>query len=1018
MKKRSSTTSATAAVRPFAFASIDDVFRAVGQKLRDGLSGDAEAILLDTIERFDHTADDLANLTRLLAFTLETAGRYKESLETIKPYEAEEKLGPLGLETRIKVTTQLAIAYNNTGDHPKAVTLLKENLDRAEHNHLRHLFGSVNIALARVYRKLAEFPIARDFAQKALEHFRDYGDWLGMAEASREIANSLHQGGESEKAIEYFKHGIGIIGENSAPFMLGKLYTDMSGAYWFLRRPQDGIECLEKSIEFFDRTAHALNSVIAYNNLGINLVLIGEWDKAEKMIRRALEIAEKEDYVHVAGIYDSLGELYILKGDLDAAEKWLDKAVAFAESRKHQWYKVQSMRNVARCLLAQGRLKRAVQKASETIKLCKQIGDTHYANMAGLVLAESYVDQGLIDECDGALIQVEESDPSSDFFILGNIQRIRGLAALVGDDVELAVHHFSRALTIFETAEDVYHTGLIHHLLGENLESRNSARAIRHLESAAQIFQKLGLNDRLEKIRREINKVRSEAGSSEPVTSEKRSNSVVSQLLTVRLAEATASRELLFRELVSVLQQESNAKKIIIAHYNDQKRLVPFITHGITPQDSNDVVVKLSDAQQKGDEKNFARVRNLAIFNLRGAAATPPAVVLISPQSGAVLNDQSSLAPLLRVVELGMDVIALREKDKARPVESESTLNPTTGVMPGFIHSSPAMTSLVEEVYKIRSSDVTVLVTGESGTGKELVSQAIHRLSNRKDQIFQAFNCTGLTKELADSTLFGHKKGAFTGANADNPGILRSANHGTLFLDEVGDLPLDFQPKLLRFLQEGEIQPIGENRPIKVDVRIIAATNVSLEDMVAKGTFREDLYYRLNVIRLHVPPLRERRSEIPPMVSYYINHYSERFKKHDLTITPQAVDMLMVANWEGNVRELCNEIQRIVARAVDGEVITPEHLSPELKRNAKPLTPTGTASNVVPIATYDGAISPFTNIPTGGTLESAVSELEMQLIKASLARNSWNISRVASELGLTRRGLYLKLTRYGIEKAA
>ena len=142
------------------------------------------------------------------------------------------------------------------------------------------------------------------------------------------------------------------------------------------------------------------------------------------------------------------------------------------------------------------------------------------------------------------------------------------------------------------------------------------------------------------------------------------------------------------------------------------------------------------------------------------------------------------------------------------------------------------------------------------------------------------------------------------------------------------------QPKLLRFLQEGEVQPLGEKRPIKVDVRVIAATNMPLEEKVADGSFREDLYYRLNVIRLRVPPLRERRSEIPPMINYYINHYSARFGKRELTITPQTIDLLMVCEWEGNVRQLCNEIQRIVARAEDGEIITPEHLSPELKRSA------------------------------------------------------------------------------------
>jgi DNA-binding NtrC family response regulator len=251
--------------------------------------------------------------------------------------------------------------------------------------------------------------------------------------------------------------------------------------------------------------------------------------------------------------------------------------------------------------------------------------------------------------------------------------------------------------------------------------------------------------------------------------------------------------------------------------------------------------------------------------------------------------------------------------------------------------------------------------------------------------------------------------------------MIRAADGGTLFLDEIGDLPLDVQPKLLRFLQEGEVQPIGEKRPIKVHVRVIAATNMPLEEKVAQGTFREDLYYRLNVIRLRVPPLRERRSEIPPIVNYYINHYSARFGKRDINFTPETIDLLMVCNWEGNVRQLCNEIQRIIARSVDGDIITPENLSPELKQTAKPLTPFNSGENIArvqPIASYDSAFSTFTKDFPGGTLDQAVSELEIQMIKSSLAKNSWNISRVANELGLTRRGLYLKLSRYGIEKAA
>jgi hydrogenase-4 transcriptional activator len=990
----------------------NELFLSVGQKLREGLSDDAERILRKAIDSGAHTPDNLAHLERLLSFTLETAGRYKESLDAVRKYEDEAAMASLAVETQVRVATQLAIAYNNQKDQPRAVTLLKETRQKAEENDLGHLLGAIDIALARVYRKLAEYPICRDFAQSALDSFRTSGNWLGMAEAYREIANSYHQEGNSEKSLDSFEQGIKIIGRNSAPFMLGKLYTDLSGAYWFLRRPKEGVACLEKSIDFFDQTSHSLNSVIAYNNLGINLILIGDWGKAEQMIRRALTIAEKENSVHVAGIYDSMGELEILRENFDIAEEYLDKAVAFAEKQNHAWYTVQAMRNLARCYLAENKPKKAAAKAKETIEKCELSGNRQYAMMAGLVLAEAKLRSGNRDEYEKALDEIEKSDPSSDFFVLGNIQRIRGLAALDEGDVELALHHFNRGLTIFESANDLYHTGLMNYLLGAHLETHNAARARKCLAVAADIFRRLAVPSLLTAAGEAARRL-----DSLPETPEarRRANSVVSQLLTVRLAEATVTRELLLRELVAVLQQESNAKKILIAEANGSKRLHPFITHGYSPQEGNELASKLDTAISNDGEKSFAKSKDIAVFPLRGTAALP-AYLVLSPASGAVLSDESSLAPLLRVVELGMDVIALRERDKTQPLESEASTLQSSGIMPGFIHSSPAMGALVEEINKIRSSDVTVLVTGESGTGKELVARAIHTVSNRKDQSFIPFNCTAVPKELAEGHLFGYKKGAFTGAVQDSPGVIRTADGGTLFLDEVGDLPLDVQPKLLRFLQEGEIQPLGEKRPVKVDVRIIAATNMPLEEKVADGTFREDLYYRLNVIRLRVPPLRERRSEIPPLVNHYVNHYSARFSKRGITFTPQTVDLLMVSDWEGNVRQLTNEIQRIIARAVDDEVITPEHLSPELKRS-RPLTPFAGDGGARTIATYDGMISPFANIPEGGTLEDAVTELEMQLIRASLARHRWNISRVAAELGLTRRGLYLKLARYGIEKA-
>ena len=987
--------------------NMEKLLEEINQNLDGGFSLAAESIIQNTLLDFSVDENQKAILTRLWSYSLETTGKYSESLEVITEYGNEENLVNLETENAVGCLVQLAIGYNNLLDQPKAVALLDKaaKLARGD-DHGRELLGIIYVAFSRVYRKLNEFLMAQTNAEKALGYFREFGNWRGMAETYREIAMSHHQRGNSEKSIENFNLGIKIIGDRPAPFMLGKLYSDISGAYWFLRRPQEGIDCLEKSINYFDQTEHKVQSIAAYNNLGLNLILLGEWEKAESVIKKALDIAYEVNHVHIAGILDSLGEIKLLRGEFEEAQQLLEEGVRVAEERKKEWYAIQAMRNLARCFLAQGKPFEAEKKARETIELCQSISEKQVANMARLVLAESYLETERIEESEKVLSEIEDTDPSSDFFVLGNIQRLRARIAQVFKDEELALHHLSRSLTIFETADDFYHTALIHFLLGKTIGQNDPKNASRHLILASESFRKLKVTTFYNAAEELIERYKNQ-------DTIKKASSAGSQLLMVRIAEAVASRELLFRELIAVLQQESKAKRMIIAEFNDQKRFYPSIVHGYSQTEIVDLAKEINEAYRTNNLDQFAKKKNFGLYQLKTPNA-PSAMLLVFPRSGAVLSDGAPLQPLLRVVELGMDVCALRVKDSYNPVEEETSPFTSQSLMPGFIHSSPAMTDLVEDVYKIRSSDVTVLVTGESGTGKELVSRAIHTISSRKDKVFLPFNCTTVPKELAEGHLFGYRKGSFTGAVTDSPGLIRAADGGTMFLDEVGDLPLDVQPKLLRFLQEGEIQPIGEKSPVKVDVRIIAATNMPLEEKVAEGTFREDLYYRLNVIRLRVPPLRERRSEIPPMVNYYINHYSAKFGRCDLTITPQAVDLLMVCEWEGNVRQLCNEIQRMVARASDGEVLGPEHLSMDLKRNITPVTSNDSENGQTG--------SKFNSIyginKSGITIEEAVSDLEIQMINDALRRHDWNISRVARELGLTRRGLYLKLARYGIEKAA
>lgn len=320
-----------------------------------------------------------------------------------------------------------------------------------------------------------------------------------------------------------------------------------------------------------------------------------------------------------------------------------------------------------------------------------------------------------------------------------------------------------------------------------------------------------------------------------------------------------------------------------------------------------------------------------------------------------------------------------------------------SGSFQNLVGQSQRMRQIYDVIEHVSHTDVTVFITGESGTGKDLVARALHAGSLRSANMFLPYNCTSATRELADSQLFGHRRGSFTGAVADQPGVLRTAVGGTLFLDEVGDLPLDVQPKLLRFLEQGEILPVGDTRPQHVDVRVVAATNADLEQRVSQGTFREDLFYRLSVIRMHVPPLRDRREEIPHLSTFFLREASEKLGKPGVRLSAEALDLFDVFAWPGNVRQLRNEVQRAVALAPSGGVIAPDMLSPALT-GAGPDGPPHTRGRRT-------------------TLAAAVEKLERELIESGLERAGGNISETARALGLTRRGLYLKMERLGVAGA-
>ena len=357
-------------------------------------------------------------------------------------------------------------------------------------------------------------------------------------------------------------------------------------------------------------------------------------------------------------------------------------------------------------------------------------------------------------------------------------------------------------------------------------------------------------------------------------------------------------------------------------------------------------------------------------------------VALLLGAQAALAVDNATLVARLRVAEeraRGENVYLKRRETKMK--------------FDNIIGESPAMKAVLAQLERVIDTRATVCIEGDTGTGKELIASAIHHQSQRRDKMFVAQNCAALPENLLESELFGHKRGAFTGAEVDKKGLFEIADGGTLFLDEMGEMPLTLQSKLLRVLQEGTIRAVGATSEKQIDVRIICATNRDLAAEVEKGAFRQDLYYRLMVFPIKLPPLRDRREDLPALAAHFLARYAEEYRVVLPGFSPEALDALAGYGWPGNIRELENEVQRLVIQAEPGHVIDVTDLSPRLRKIE------GTVTRIA---------------PKQGTLKEMMDQVERWLIAEALREHNNNKTKTAVSLGITREGLHKKLAKLGV----
>ena len=507
----------------------------------------------------------------------------------------------------------------------------------------------------------------------------------------------------------------------------------------------------------------------------------------------------------------------------------------------------------------------------------------------------------------------------------------------------------------------------------------------RHLERAVRVLSVVGSASARAQAEVALARVRSLPTGTPPVISAR-----PGVIDAAALLDLAPNPELLGREALALIADLECAQGVALVVTSNGLPLEVLAQHGWSAKEA------------RGIARATEPDKRLALGELRGRRF----YLTVAPQPDIASRD--ALGGIRAFIDSAVALESYRREDRR-----QTSLMPfEPGGEPDFVFLSDEMLKIVEVARRIAAGNLPVLITGETGTGKEVIARLIHSASDRTEQPFVAFNCTGLPRDTAESQLFGHRRGSFTDARDDAPGIIRGADGGTLMLDEIGELDLSIQPKLLRFLDSGEVQPVGEPRPVSVDVRVIAATNVAIDTLVREGRFREDLFYRLNVVRLRIPPLRERREEIPPLVRHFLRRFAREMHRGGLDLSRDAQTCLLLYDWPGNVRQLANEIRRRVAMAEPDDTITPYQLSPEVRAAPGPVRDDRGSAVRAPRDPDELALR------IDQPLSSAIEQLERAMIHRAIRKAGGRVDTTAKLLGLSRKGLFLKRRRLGIDTAA
>ena len=902
-------------------------------------------------------------------------GEYDRAIERLSQAEkmAQEIEDREGLTLSLR---NLATAYWNQRNFKEAIEVGERSLAVAEENHNDYQIAAACNNLGIFHWNIGKLDEARNYYSKSLGIREKIGD----------------------------RQGIGLVKINH-----GLLYQDEGN--WEI-----AIQYFVDSFEIFDKLNDVINITRLHNCFGFHFFVLGNWDEAAGHYIKSLEFAkQKENKLVIAQAHYSLGCLHLYQGDLEQAKENLETGLSISEDIRDPELESISLLSLALLEKERNVWEKVVELFEKTRKNYEEKGIKKYLSLFFQIQSMIHLNRKEIEKAlqfseEAIRVAKEQKDMEN----TGSSHRILAMVYSEKGEYDKALENLIRSREIFENmknpfelARTLFELARFHLSQWQKTHHTDTFRsACNDLKKAEAIFRDLDAKGELEKVHTltsqlidQLSVKPSPFGREDQLKTLYEASQVINSILDLR----TLLRKVMDL-VINLLKAERGV--LLLKDNGDLRVSAGKNMDNTTIRDASEL--SKSILKQVAEERNpiissdalmdprFQERESVILNNIRSLLCVPLrtqnrviGTIYVDSRITSHLfteEDQDFLTSLSNLIAVAIENARYHDHLKK---ESQNLRREVKSLYShkNIIGNTKKIEDLRNLIEQSASSDSTVLIMGETGTGKELVARAIHYQSQRTSKRFIPLVCGSVPESLLESELFGHKKGSFTGAISDAEGIFEAAYGGTIFLDEIGDAPLSVQIKLLRFLEEGEIRRVGDSTPRKVDVRVICATNKNLIREVEEGRFRQDLFYRINVIFISIPPLRDRKEDIPLLSQHFLNLYSSKAGKELKGFSPETMDYLLKYPWPGNVRELENYIERAVVMAKD-ETITPKEIYPALKLHQ----------------------------PKSASLSQSRMDAERTRIEEALIRTEGNISHAAVELGLHRQQLQRVMKRFHLTK--